>query len=426
MHRLTATQWLLISLVVFTLGCSTSSARAPAQPSPNTLLAGHDFGAQDAILVQDAEGHTLYQWQPQKPLIPASLTKLLTTHFAIQKWGLQHRFVTDFYRLNDQLWVRGYGDPFLVSEELDLVVEGLRSVGLAQNPINSIHIDDSYFADVPVPGRSGVRDPYNAPLSAVAANFNTVNLRRSNGLLESAEPQTPLTPTARRLGRQIALKAERINLATRDNAQQYFAELLARKLATPSASLHINAHLPAAAKLVYRHQNSRTLADNLKGALKYSNNFIANQLFLLLAESGTASSPDNKGSQLDFNLAARYVNARLANDDLYQSASIEEGAGLSRGNRLTAQQVGALLSHLTPHKQLLSKTLTGVPGATVHAKTGTLDGVRSYAGFIDVPNNSFRFVFIFNRTVPYGYRDALLRQLTRDLADRALVGSDQD
>ncbi|MBL4671308.1 MAG: hypothetical protein JKX81_03530 [Arenicella sp.] len=59
---------------------------------------------------------------------------------------------------------------------------------------------------------------------------------------------------------------------------------------------------------------------------------------------------------------------------------------------------------------------------SVYAKTGTLNGVRSYAGYIELQPTplqqsvrKYRFVFNFNRTVGYGYRDQVLEKLIADL-----------
>ena len=155
---------------------------------------------QDAIYVVSDDA-IVYEQNKSVLMIPASLTKLATTYMAIQRWGLDYAFPTEFYREGDRLWVKGYGDPFLTSEELQRL-----SLALKKNPlgwVRSIAIDDSYFASVLVPGRSKVVDPYNAPLSAVAVNFNTINLRNSDGAIVSAEPQTVLTTTAKALAKQL-------------------------------------------------------------------------------------------------------------------------------------------------------------------------------------------------------------------------------
>jgi len=388
--------------------------------SSSELFTGEQFTENDAVLVSDKTGNVLYDWQANKLLIPASLTKLATAQLAIDKWGLQYQFLTDYYLLENALWVKGYGDPFLVSEELDLVVKALEKAGV-NNELEAINIDNSYFNITDVPGRTKVDDPYNAPLSAVAANFNTAKLRRLNGVVNSAESQTPLTPTAIRIGGALKAISERVNLVNSDNAQTNFAELLVAKLAlakTPRAavSININESLPPNARLVYRHRNSRTLADVLSGTLEFSNNFMANQVFLKLADQTDAVSVAAKPVPVSFARAVEFAKKQLDKRFKWTDYTIVEGSGLSRSNRLSAHQINDLLNSLAPHKTLFKRIDIKSSQASVFAKTGTLEGVRTYAGYIALKDNDYRFVFIFNRSVAWRYREKMLERLVGELS----------
>ena len=161
-----------------------------------------------------------------------------------------------------------------------------------------------------------------------------------------------------------------------------------------------------------KHENSHSLADSLRGALEFSNNFIANQLYLKLAGF-------EKSSVVNFEKANNYVRKRLQQRLGWTGAAIEEGSGLSRKNRLSASQVEQVLTKLAPHKNLLKPVKTRFKNAVVHAKTGTLEGVRSYAGYITLPTDSYQFVFMFNRAVPYAYRDQVLNELISRLQSAA-------
>ena len=396
----------LLSLLLISLLFASLS-----QAQTTQLFIKQQFTEQDAVLVTDQQGQVVYAWQADKLLVPASLTKLLTSYLAIDKWGLSHRFNTDFYLVGTQLWVKGYGDPYLVSEEIDLIVNKLKEFELAE--VKSIHIDASYFVAEPVPGSSSVSDPYNAPLSAVGANFNTTNVEKKGDTLISAEPQTPLTATAKKLiaARPGLLKRGnkvRVNLINSDNAQMHFAEVLAIKLGMPSAAININQTLPAQAQRLYRHLNTHALEQVLTGSMKYSNNFIANQVFIKLAE-------EIKVSTLNFKQAQTYVADILQNTFAWQGATVLEGAGLSRSNKLTAKHIDHLLEKLLPYKPIF-KQITNIKNANVYAKTGTLNGVSNYAGYIGLPEQKYRFVFMFNRSTPYGYRDQVLTQLVQQLS----------
>lgn len=401
-----------IALVLFSLLLLSNLVQA--SNSKATLFQNESFTQTDAILVVDEQAGVLFEWQANKAMVPASLSKLATAALAIDKWGEEHRFHTDFFRHNNQLWVKGYGDPYLVSEEIDLLVTRLNQSDLSW--VESLHIDDSYFQQEPVPGRSKVNDPYNAPLSAVSANFNTAMLLKKNGVIQSAEPQTPLTPTAKRLASELAFsgltsdKAQRINLRNRSNAQQHFAEILTAKLNRPDWHIHVNQRKPESATGVLRYQNSHSVSDIVRGMLEFSNNFMANQLFLML--------PENQES-VSFSAASDQANQVLAKQYAWTKHDLHEGSGLSRKNRLSANQINNLLVALKPYKNLLKKTKN--KHAKVRAKTGTLNGVRSFAGFIDFPKTSYRFVFIFNRQVPWRHREQLLTKLIDQLHQQFLI-----
>jgi len=374
------------------------------------LFHSEAFGQDDAVLVVEASGQTLFDWQSDKALIPASLTKLATAHLAIEKWGLDHRFITEFYTQGDKLWIKGYGDPFLVSEELTLIADRLSDLGV--NSPSAIYVDNSYFDVRAVPGRTKVADPYNAPLAAVSANFNTAMLTLTDGGVASAEPQTPLTPVAQSLSKLLSeKKVARVNLISADNAQRNFAQLMALKAGWQTSEIHINQLLPDDASEVYRHASSKTLAQVLQATLEFSNNFIANQVFLQLAGH-------KKSSSVSFADANRAALSALSQRFHWQDFTLEEGAGLSRNNRFSARQLDELLVQLKAQKTLLKSYSVKTAGAQVNAKTGTLSDVHSFAGYIALAGKEYRFVFNFNRQVGSGYRRQLLEKLVAYLAAR--------
>src|SRR5262245_33172819 len=83
------------------------------------------------VLVVDAEGNELVARNTDAPFVPASVTKIVTAWLAMEVLGGDYRFETRFY-LDDKrvLYVRGSGDPFLISEELaPLATELIAAVG---------------------------------------------------------------------------------------------------------------------------------------------------------------------------------------------------------------------------------------------------------------------------------------------------------
>lgn len=177
-------------------------------------------------------------------------------------------------------WVKGYGDPYLVSEELHLIAKVLKVRGVRK--VAGIGTDDSYFdPNLAISGRSSGDNPYDAPVTGLAANFNTVNVINTGGKVRSAEAQTPLTPMARRFGQRLGTGTHRVNLEQREKAVRYFGELLNAKL--KQAGLQVgsdlrNGPVPAGIKRLYRHRNSRDPRSVVTAMLEYSNNFIANAL----------------------------------------------------------------------------------------------------------------------------------------------------
>jgi D-alanyl-D-alanine carboxypeptidase/D-alanyl-D-alanine-endopeptidase (penicillin-binding protein 4) len=392
--------------------CCTGISNAQSPVLENLTLTKND----SVLVVTDGDAR-IFAWQSSKPLIPASLTKLATAYLAIDKWGVDHSFHTDFFIQGETLWIKGYGDPFLVSEELDVVATALQAAlqahGITQ--LTDLNVDNGYFSFASVPGRSKVADPYNAPVSAVSANFNTAKLSKKNGVVVSAEPQTPLTNTAKSMAYSLKKSVDRVNLVDSNNAQSNFAELLLAKLDMPNTAIAINKTLDGSEALLYRHLNTHSLADVLRGTLEFSNNFIANQVFLKLADSATTD-------KVSFDASRDYANTALASRFGWQHHSINEGSGLSRKNRLSAEQINDLLKALEPNKALFKNIKVSSKTVSVYAKTGTLDGVRSYAGYIELQPTplqqsvrKFRFVFNFNRAVGYRYRDQVLEKLIADL-----------
>lgn len=360
---------------------------------------------QASLLLQE-NGRDLVATRPDTPRIPASTMKILTAFAALETWGRNHHFETDFYTDDaGWLWVKGYADPYLVSEELDKVVGALASQGLRR--INGIGLDDSFFSpDIEVAGRSSTDNPYDAPVTALAANFNTVNLIRTGDSIKSAEPQTPLTASARRFGMAGAAGKQRVNLRERDKALRYFGELLAAKLDGAGISVSEEqrvAAVPRDAKRIHRHVNSRTLAEMTAPMLEYSNNFIANALFLRLANpqgNGQASMAGAKRAMTDF------ARKRFGWSDF----TIDDGAGLSRANRLSARQLVELLDAFVPYRDLMPAQ-DGSP--SVRAKTGTLRGVSTYAGYVRRNGNWEPFALLINESVDYDLRKRVASTLVR-------------
>ena len=359
------------------------------------------------LLVVDTRGQTLLADNNQRAFIPASTTKIVTAWLALYRWGEHHRFATDFHfdATQNALIVKGYGDPFLVSEEIQLIAAELQRRGI--NRVDTIVLDGSAFAQgLVLPGTGRTNNPYDAVPSAIAANFNTVNLKRVNRKVRSAEAQTPLTPIARGMYRGIKKKKLRVNLG-RDprKAERYFGELLFALLARQGVSVgnQIVQGIAPPQTPIYRHLNSKTLGEMIRPMMKYSTNFIANQLVLMMAveQFNRPANAQDVQAYMQDNLEAHFN---------WTNITFQEGAGLSRQNRISPKQLVELLERFREYKHLLPEVEPGV-----FAKSGTLNKVSTLAGYIVDGNEWKPFALMMNQAVPYKLRNRIAKELRRTL-----------
>lgn len=201
--------------------------------------------------------------------------------------------------------------------------------------------------------------------------------------------------------------------------------------------------VPADATLYSRHE-SPELAQMVRDMNKFSNNLMARQLFLTLgaADNGSEDAPQaagptamQRGGDISADAPAPATPA-LAPPDAAVPASVgrsiarmhqwlqsrqmrfpelvlENGSGLSRKERISARHLAALLllaarSPFYPELEA-SLPILGMDGTVrkrfhdtdlagyAHLKTGTLDNVKSLAGYVDTRNGKqWVVVFIIN------------------------------
>ncbi len=341
---------------------------------------------QGLVLVMDAKGNELVAQNTDEPFVPASVTKIVTAWLAMEVLGGNYRFKTRFY-LDDKrvLYVRGGGDPFLISEELaPLATKLVAAVG--KKRITGIVLDASYYpSNLRIPGIEDTDEAYNALNSALAVNFNTVYAVRSGNKVRSAEKQTPITPLAIN---QFRLRGPngngRINLSQDPMVSlQYAGELIAAFIERAGGSVKgkISTGLvPEGLEAVYVHRQSRSLSDILVELLRVSNNYIANQVFLEIGGH-------RLGGPVSLEKSLQVANEMLAAHDLAAAIHLEEGSGISRNNHFTARGFAKVLELFAPHADLLRGHDGGMN------KTGTMEGVRTLAGYADTSGHGrVRFV----------------------------------
>jgi D-alanyl-D-alanine carboxypeptidase/D-alanyl-D-alanine-endopeptidase (penicillin-binding protein 4) len=337
------------------------------------------------VLAMDDKGNELVAQNADKPFVPASVAKIVTAWLALEVLGGDYRFKTRFYLDGERvLYVRGGGDPFLISEELaQLAAELVAAIG--KKPISGIVLDASYYpSDIRIPGIEDTGEAYDALNSALAVNFNTIHALRKGKTVSSAEKQTPITPLAVSQFRARGPQGRgRISLA-QDPAVglQYAGELIAAFIARAGGSVTgkiTTGAVPEGLEPVYVHRQSRALSEILAGLLIGSNNYIANQVFLEVGGH-------RLGGPVSLEKSQQVAREMLARHGLAESIHLEEGSGISRGNRFTARGLAQLLHLFEPHATLLRA------GEGARFKTGTFSGVRTLAGYADTSRGRVRFV----------------------------------
>jgi serine-type D-Ala-D-Ala carboxypeptidase/endopeptidase (penicillin-binding protein 4) len=341
---------------------------------------------QGVVLVVDAQGAELVAQNADEPFVPASVAKIVTAWLALETLGGDYRFQTRFY-LDDRrvLYVRGGGDPFLISEELGPLASGLVAA-IGKQPIAGIVLDASYYpSNLRIPGIEETSEAYNAPNSALAVNFNTVAAARSGKKVRSGENQTPITPLAIAQFQARGHKGGgRISLSQDPAVSLHYAgELIAAFIARAGGSVKgdiVTGTVPSGLQPVYVHRQSRTLSEILVALLRASNNYVANQVFLEIGGR-------RLGGPVSIEKSLQVANERLAAQGLAGSIHLEEGSGISRDNSFTARGLAKVLELFAPDAGLLHGHDGGMN------KTGTMEGVSTLAGYADTSSHGrVRFV----------------------------------
>jgi serine-type D-Ala-D-Ala carboxypeptidase/endopeptidase (penicillin-binding protein 4) len=427
-------------------------------PSGVALYA-HELGASKPFL----------SYQAAQPMNPASVMKVLTTYGALELLGPAYTWRTELYAtkvsgdtVRGDLYVKGYGDPKLTMESFWLLLRNLRQRGIREIA-GDLVIDNSHFelpASDPAAFDSQGHRAYNVLPQAMLPSFKAVSFRFVPDLDERivriyAEPD--LQPL--RVINKVVLKSgacpfdwrESVERDLENGAQSatvtfrgvFYTECGERDLGLSvltsgefAAALFrqywselggtfkgkvADGVVPVGAKLLVSRQ-SPPLSELMRDINKWSNNVMARQLLLSLgAESGGAPGNVAKGEAA----LRRWLAGKSLN---FPELVIENGAGLSRIERLSAQHLGELLlsAAASPYAAEFEASLpiTGVDGTLkrrlntrpvagrAHIKTGSLEGVRAIAGYVlDAKGRKIIVVFLVNHSRALGAQaaqDALL------------------
>ena len=389
-----------------------------------------------SIHVEDLEsGEVVLDWQSGIPRNPASTMKLLTTLVALDVLGPAYRWKTDVYALGEirdgtldgDLLLKGYGDPFLVTERVWQLLRRIRLEGI-EEITGDLLLDDSWF-DV------GSYDPaafdnqplraYNVAPNALLFNFKVVRYWfepdgnrvavRVDPALANLKVDNRLTTRQSYCGgfqRGIAVNMNAANdtvifegrfpngckryamdrTVLSHNAFAYgLFEYLWRESGGVFDGDWKNAQADEEAEPLFSFR-SPPLSELIARINKHSNNVMARQVLYTLAaeESGPPGTE----------AAGRDVIAAWLKDRKLETCAmaLENGAGLSRESRVCAAAMAAMLRFAwrQPYMPefLSSMSLSGLDGTLrrrfngsqlvgqAHLKTGSLDHVTAIAGYM--------------------------------------------
>jgi serine-type D-Ala-D-Ala carboxypeptidase/endopeptidase (penicillin-binding protein 4) len=416
------------------------------------------------VWVQDVGGGPVWlAHQAQRPLNPASVAKLTTTYAALSTlgpaWSWTTRLRTDGTlgpdgTLSGSLYVQGSGDPKLVVERLWLGLRALRASGV-QRIQGDLVLDRSAFVELPTePGAfdGDPRRPYNVLPDAGLLNFHAHSLTlepdvTSRRVQVSGEPfgrvdAVELTAVDGpckdwRSGLDLAWRNGSLSVRGRyplacgrqvwsvadPEPGVYGPRLLAHLWRDVGGQLGGQARsgVTPAQAMDLSPWTSPPLAEVIRDINKFSNNVMAQQLFLSLplavSDNGIPgpSTPARARQWLQ-----SWVQGQLG-PDLSRGWIVDNGSGLSRESRMTARGLGTLLqqawsSPVMP--ELLSSlpiqgqdgTLRRLAGSSgrAHLKTGSLRDVVALAGYVLADNGQRRvFVAIVNHEQASAARPAL-------------------
>ena len=418
----------------------TFAAPASAEGLPPAVLAALKRAQIPAtsisVVAQRQDQHlTRIEHQANKPMLPASVMKLVTTYAALDMLGPAFTWRTEIFSdarvesgtLKGNLYLKGGGDPKITLERFWLWLRELRASGI-HTIAGDLVLDQSLF-DVP-PESIIDSDPlraYNTEPRALLVNFNSIRLRLSNSGSQNVAidvlPALPALRLANRLkardGRCDAWRADLASKVTGSPAgptlelsgsfprccvdremhlnvlppEIYIGELfktLWRELDGKLEGVVRNGIVPKSAHPVANFE-SEPLALVIRDISKFSNNVMARQLLLTLGTRSTTPATPQAGAEA----IAKWLAARnLSVPEL----AIENGSGLSRRERISAGSLARLLRDAYRHPLsaefvsslpiagadgTMKTRLLNTPAANfAHIKTGALENVRSIAGYV--------------------------------------------
>jgi len=438
------------------LAAALVSLAATAQPLPpevETLLARAKVPREAlAALVIDAtpgpkgQAAPLLSYRASAAMNPASVMKLVTTYAGLELLGPAYTWKTPVYVdgpiahgvLRGNLILQGQGDPTLVMERLWLLLRRVQALGIktisgdilldrrafaasAQNagdfdgealrPYNVqpdallVNFKSVVMTFTPNPGSGQVSVNYDPPLASVQMQASVPLSAGAQGgaaLADCGDYRAQLKPDFSdpyRMafkGSYPAACGEKVWAVAYPDPASYAQRAIAglwQEMGGQLGGRVRDGAAPAGLKPVFELA-SPPLAEVIRDINKYSNNLMAQQLFLTLSlqRPGGASSEASREAVRD------WWQKRFGAQDM---PVLDNGSGLSRQARITPQGLARLLqaayvSGVMP-ELMASLPIAGVDGTLkrsaspvsqgwAHLKTGTLRDATALAGYADTPS----------------------------------------
>ena len=333
----------------------------------DTLLRRTQLGLMVFDLAADS---VIYSYGGQQTLRPASTMKLLTSVTALDLLGSRYDYRTSLYYqgrmadgvLEGDVWLVGGMDPLFDDTDLRIMAETLHRVGI--DSISGRIMKDVTFKEDMLLGEGWCWDDDNPQL-------------------------TPLL------------------ISRKDEFAERFKEELEKCSIIVNAPISAG-RLPKDALLVC--SRSHPLSEVLVPMMKESDNLYAESMFFQIA-AATGQRP------------AKAVHARQAVKSLLSKAGVRgipyriaDGSGLSLYNYVTPELMVRLLRYAYLKRDVMAALYPALPVAgvdgtlkkrmkgsaaegNVHAKTGTLTGISSLAGYCRAANQHLLAFCIINQGI---------------------------
>ncbi|MBI5437989.1 MAG: D-alanyl-D-alanine carboxypeptidase/D-alanyl-D-alanine-endopeptidase [Nitrosomonadales bacterium] len=459
-------QILAASLLLVAIGNTAAAASLPKPVSEALKHAGIPLSGISIVVQQTQSRQPVISQNARLAVNPASAMKLLTTLVGLETLGPAYRWKTEAYLdgelgngvLYGNLVFKGYGDPKLTVEQFWMWLHELRQRGLREIR-GDVILDRSFFEPANHDPAAFDNDPvraYNVGADALLLNFNALRLRlipdgsAASALLEpdlsgyKLDNRIATSATlpcrgddafkARMEGTSIVLEGaipancgeveDYISLLPHDDYFLSVFSALWKELGGTLQGKLRGGSAPDRPPFATRH--SPPLAEVIRDINKFSNNTMARQLFLTLGAADGVPGNVSGGTAA----VQRWLNKQQLQ---FPELVLENGAGLSRTERISAQHLADILQRAarSPFSAELEASLpilgmdgtvkkrlngNGVAGYA-HLKTGTLEGVKSIAGYVHARSGKqWIMVFIINHpNAKYGQaaQDALIEWLEK-------------